>query len=151
MPTSTSRQRTFESHQGGQFSSFVAVYHQPSSFVNPSTTLSLARLRSLPESLAELVVNAHTLECNIVEPYRDLLRERNIKCLIVRGHIIRRCCALAQVSRVTIDLATYGFGAVLRRLCCHNPSHLFPNPHPALQLAIWALSWACFHKKLCGL
>ena len=153
MPTSVSRKPTFESHRGAQLSplSHVAVHHRPSSSVNPSTMLFLVRLPLLPESLAEIVINAHALACNIVGTYRDLLRERNIKCFIVRRHIIRRCCVLAQVSRVATTLATYGFGAVLCKWCCHNLSHLFLNLHPALQLAVWPLSWACSHRKSCAL
>ena len=153
MPTSASRKPTFESHQGIQFSPLphVAVDDQPSSSGNPSTMLSLVWLPPLPESLAEIVINAHPLECNVVGSYWDLLRERNIKCFTVGGHIIRRCCVLVLVSRVTTNLTTYSFGATLHRRCCRNFSHLFLNPHPALQLAVWALPWACSHKKLCAL
>ena len=153
MPTSASRKPTFENHQGIHLSplSHVAVYHRPSSSGNPSTMLSLVPLPPPPECLAEMVINARPSECNVVGTYWDLLRERNIKCFIVRGHIIRRCCVLAQVSRVTTNLATYGFGAVLYRWCCRNRSHLSLNPHLALQLAVWVLSWACSHRKLCAL
>lgn len=153
MPTSVSRKPTFERHQGIQLSplSHVAIYHRPLSSGNPSTMLSLVRLPPLPESLAEIVINAHPSECNVVGTYWDFLRERNIKCFIVRGQIIRRCCVRVLVSRVTTNSATYGFGAVPHRRCCRNLSHLFLNPHPALQLAVWALSWACSHKKSCAL